>query len=164
MSQNKLIPGLEIILDDDDDDEAPGTPDEVVSLVDDDEDVKVPEDAPSPGKDEGTMSNFMGLLLLKIFNVLFFSELFEEEDDDVILNEVAPIKIVVDDDDDDPMDQENGDSSQPIVIKKEKKPAFDDGFVDVGEIITLNESEPIKIKSEPVDGGMFKFLYVPNIY
>lgn len=51
-SQNKIIPGLEIVLDDDEDNEEKEN-EEIVSLVDDDEEVKVPEDAPSPGKEEG---------------------------------------------------------------------------------------------------------------
>lgn len=42
---------MEIVLDDDEE-EIPGTLDEVVSLMDDAEET-VPEDAPSPVKDEG---------------------------------------------------------------------------------------------------------------
>ncbi|XP_050299204.1 pre-mRNA cleavage complex 2 protein Pcf11 isoform X2 [Anthonomus grandis grandis] len=131
-AQKELIPGLEIILDDDDDDEEPlGTPEDIVSLVDDDEEVNVPEDAPSPSKDEDVPEE-------------------EGEDDDVILNEEAPIKIVVDDDDDELVDLEN---SNPSVtsVKKEKVPQFDDGFMDVGEVVTLAGVGQVKIKSEPVD-------------
>ncbi|XP_048526467.1 pre-mRNA cleavage complex 2 protein Pcf11 isoform X1 [Dendroctonus ponderosae] len=130
---SKLIPGLEIVLDDDDE-ELPGTLDEVVSLMDDAEET-VPEDAPSPVKDEEVKE--------------------DDDDDDVILNEVAPIKIVVDDDDDDEeLPAEKNFSSQPVVIKKEKNLEYDDGFMDVGEIVSLQGVGQVKIKSEPVDDDM----------
>ncbi|XP_066141095.1 polyadenylation and cleavage factor homolog 11-like isoform X2 [Euwallacea fornicatus] len=121
-SQNDLIPGLEIALDDKDDDE------EIVSLIDDAEEV--PEDALSPAKEEEVAPEDDG------------------DDDDVILNEVAPVRIVVDDDDDEvPLTENN----EPVVIKQEKLVLDDDGFMDVDEIITLKEIGQVKIKSEPVE-------------
>ncbi|XP_030745668.1 uncharacterized protein LOC115874602 isoform X2 [Sitophilus oryzae] len=136
-AQNKLIPGLEIILDDDDDEDEvyePRTPNEVVSLEESDEsktldDEKSKEDVP---KEDALVE--------------------DEDDDDVILNEVAPIKIVVDDDDDDDVATANKEAfSQPVRTKKEKH-VDDDGFVDVGEgFVSLNKVGQIKIKSEPMD-------------
>ncbi|CAG9762223.1 unnamed protein product [Ceutorhynchus assimilis] len=131
--ESSLIPGLEIIVDDDDDEDKKSA-DEIVSLIDDDEEIELPEEAPSPAQDEDLPE-----------------EEDDGEDDDVILNEVAPIKIVVEDDDDEPMDAQNAEKSQPIPVKKEKKAVFDDGFVDVGEILTLKDHGLVKIKSEPID-------------
>lgn len=80
----------------------------------------------------------------------------DDDDDDVILNEVAPVKIVVDDDDDDEeVATEANFNSQPVVIKKEKNLEYDDGFMDVGEIVSLQGVGQVKIKSEPVDDGKF---------
>ncbi|KAL1489883.1 hypothetical protein ABEB36_013810 [Hypothenemus hampei] len=141
---SQIIPGLEIILDDDDDEEEEEkvhqeTPEEVVSL-DDDEEAKESREVSASSPKES-------------LEELQKSEEDGEGDDDVILNEVAPIKIVVDDDDDDEdkimEDQSLNKDLWPV--KKESKAVFDDGFVDVGEIVTLKDMGPVKIKSEPLD-------------
>lgn len=82
----------------------------------------------------------------------------EGEDDDVILNEVAPIRIVVDDDDDEePL--ETNQLQESVIVKQEKKPIYDDGFIDVEEIVTLKDVGQVKIKSEPVDEGKFFYRF-----
>ncbi|XP_060530658.1 uncharacterized protein LOC132704583 [Cylas formicarius] len=134
--ENKLIPGLEIILDDDEDEEyVPGSPNDVVSLPDDDEEEESKAAEEGPIEEHATEEPMED----------------EDDDDDVILNEVAPIKIVVDDDD----DEDQAADAVPVFsnrVKKEKQPVEDDGFVDVGEgFVSLNKGGQIKIKSEPID-------------
>ncbi|KAF7266810.1 hypothetical protein GWI33_019914 [Rhynchophorus ferrugineus] len=136
-AQNKIIPGLEIILDDDDDedeDDRPVMANEVVSLPESDESKNQEDDKNKDVAQDEKLDD----------------DDDDGDDDDVILNEVAPIKIVVDDDDDDDDDRPFNGPTEPTGLKKENH--FDDGFVDVGEgFVSLNSVGQIKIKSEPVD-------------
>ncbi|CAG9820212.1 unnamed protein product [Phaedon cochleariae] len=136
-SEDRLIPGLEIVIDDDDEDDEGETndhgdkePPEVVSLesdeskpVEDGEGGESQQAAPEPEEED-------------------------DDDDDVILNEVAPIKIVVDDDDEELLSE--GVFSDPDAVKV-KRESLDDGFVEVSSLVSLQNGKQIKIKSEPID-------------
>lgn len=71
---------------------------------------------------------------------------------------MAPIRIVVDDDDDEEPPFETNQPQESVIVKQEKKPIYDDGFIDVEEIVTLKDVGQVKIKSEPVDEGKLFLL------
>ncbi|CAH0560740.1 unnamed protein product [Brassicogethes aeneus] len=135
--ENKeLIPGLQIILDDDDVESVHNSNSEVI--IDESDDEKDKNEPDVDGEESKDM---------------FEDPPQEDDDDDVILNEEAPVKIVIDDDDDDDelhREQENNVGNKKVTVKKEKI-EIDDGFEDVGGVVSLPNGGHIKIKAEPVD-------------
>ncbi|XP_028136602.1 pre-mRNA cleavage complex 2 protein Pcf11 isoform X2 [Diabrotica virgifera virgifera] len=129
-SVEKIIPGLEIIIDDDDDipEEVNGPLSNEILSVESDDSKLVPEatEMPEYEQQEAAAEG--------------------DDDDDVILNEVAPIKIVVDDDDDEIAGERTNVASPPPAMDTE-----DDGFVEIAGLLSLPNGKHVKIKAEPVD-------------
>lgn len=129
--KKQVIPGLQIVLDDDE--EARDV--EILESDEEKKEIQEEKEEPEEPAEEQPMED-------------------DGDDDDVILNEVAPIKIVLDDDDDDEDDEyvPTPSTNHHVKIKKERV-EVDDGFEDVGGLISLPNGGTIKIKAEPIDHG-----------
>ncbi|XP_049825333.1 uncharacterized protein LOC109601802 isoform X2 [Aethina tumida] len=127
--KKEVIPGLQIVLDDDE--EARDV--EILESDEEKKEIQEEKEEPEEPAEEQPMED-------------------DGDDDDVILNEVAPIKIVLDDDDDDEDDEyvPTPSTNHHVKIKKERV-EVDDGFEDVGGLISLPNGGTIKIKAEPID-------------